>query len=471
MINLLKPIAFALLGIVICNVVIAQEKKAKKPNIIFILADDMGYGDLGSYGQEMIKTPVLDQLAKDGRRYTQFYAGSTVCAPSRASLMTGQHTGRVYIRGNGEVALRQQDTILTQVLKQAGYTNGMVGKWGLGLERTDGAPEKKSWDFFTGFLHHIEGHFQKPDSVWTLYQGQSVKREVDENIYVNELFAKEAVRFIEENKETPFFLYVSFTVPHAELRVPDRYIKPYLDAAGNSLFAPEKEQPAGLHYGSQRYPKAAYAAMVSSMDDYTGWILSKLEELGLTENTLVVFTSDNGTHKEGGRTIEDVMEVFQSTGGFRGVKRDLYEGGIRTPLIVKWPAGIKGGTVSDYPGAFWDILPTFADLAQVKTPHGVNGISFVHELTGGNQTENRPLYWEFNEGGFKQAVRLGDWKAIRFYSEGLPIRTELYNLKNDPFEKFDLESSNPKKVIEMEQLMDQLRTPSEHRFFKMTRSR
>lgn len=443
------------------------QKQDKKPNIIFILADDMGYGDLGSYGQKLIKTPNLDRLAAKGKRYTQFYAGSTVCAPSRASLMTGQHTGQVYIRGNGEVALRQQDVIIPQVLNQAGYTSGMVGKWGLGLEGTTGAPENKNWDFFTGFLHHIEGHFQKPDSVWVLDNGESKKVGIAENIYVNELFAKEALRFIDENKENPFFLYVSFTVPHAELTVPERYLQPYLNADGSSVFSPEKEQPAGLHYGAQPYPKAAYAAMVSSMDDYTGWIMKKLKELGLEENTLVIFSSDNGTHKEGGRTMDDIMQVFESTGGLRGVKRDLYEGGIRTPLIAYWPEHIKAGTESAYIGTFWDLLPTFAELAGTQSPTHIDGVSFKKDLLYGNQKTKRTLYWEFSEGGFKQAVRKGDWKAIRFYKDGKPQKTELYNLVKDRSEQEDRSAIDKNKVKELEGWMDKLRAPSEHQLFEI----
>lgn len=456
--------SWAMFGIILNS---EAQQKSEKPNIIFILADDMGYGDLGSYGQKLIKTPVLDRMADKGKRYTQFYAGSTVCAPSRASLMTGQHTGQVYIRGNGEVALRSQDIIIPEVLKQAGYTNGMVGKWGLGLEGSTGAPENKSWDFFTGFLHHIEGHFQKPDSVWVLNNGKSEKIGIAEDVYVNELFAKEAVRFIEENKANPFFLYVSFTVPHAELTVPKRYMQPYLNADGSSVFSPEKAQPAGLHYGAQPYPKAAYAAMVSSMDDYTGWIMSKLQELGLEENTLVIFTSDNGTHKEGGRTMDDIMEVFESTGGMRGVKRDLYEGGIRTPLIAYWPGHIKAGGESAYVGTFWDLLPTFADLAGVQSPAHIDGVSFKEDLFYGKQKTDRTLYWEFSEGGFKQAVRQGDWKAIRFYKDGKPQKTELYNLAKDKGEKNDKSSSNTRKVKELEGLMDKLRTPSEHQLFEI----
>lgn len=444
------------------------QQQSLPPNIIFILADDLGYGDLGSYGQKRIKTPVLDKLASEGKRYTQFYAGSTVCAPSRASLMTGHHTGRSYIRGNGEIPLRQQDTILSQVLKRAGYTTGMVGKWGLGLPGTAGVPEKKGWDYFSGFLHHREGHFQLNDSIWTIIDGVSTKIPVAPNTYTNELFTQNAIDFIEDNKNNPFFLYVSFTLPHAELKVPDRYLKQYLDSEGNSLFEPEKPQPEGLHYGGQPFPKAAYAAMVSSIDDYTSWILDKLDELGIAENTLVIFASDNGTHREGGRTLKDVSEVFHSSGPLRGVKRDLYEGGIRVPFIVRWPGHIEGGTTSEHLGAFWDVLPTFADLVGEQAPKDIDGLSFLPDLLGRNgQQQHEALYWEFTEGGFKQAVRVGDWKAIRFYNKKEPKRTELYYLKDDVGETTDRAAEFPEKVREMENMMAKQRTSSEHPAFRI----
>ncbi|KAA6430314.1 arylsulfatase [Rufibacter glacialis] len=449
---------------------LAQGKKSSyvKPNIIFILADDMGYGDLGSYGQTKIKTPHLDQLAAGGRRYTQFYAGSTVCAPSRAALMTGQHTGHTYIRGNGEVPLPPTEASLPILLQKSGYRTGMVGKWGLGLKGTTGAPEKQGWDFFTGHLHHLEGHFQQADSLWTLREGKSQRIAVAKDVYLNELFTQEALRFVDDQQKSPFFLYVSYTLPHAELRVPDRYLQPYLTAEGQSVFAPEKAHPAGQHYRAQPFPKAAYAAMVTSIDDYVGQILRKLEERGLTENTLVIFTSDNGTHVEGGRKMEDAMQVFQSSGLLRGVKRDLYEGGIRVPFLVSWKGHVKPGTTSTYLGAFWDILPTFAALAGAPTPAGIDGLSFLPDLLGKKmKKQHEVLYWEFGEGGFKQAVRKGDWKAIRFYKDGRPTRTELYRLDKDLGEKQDLAASNVQKVKEMEALMDQQHTTPQNSLFQI----
>lgn len=445
----------------------AQKKTDKPPNIVFILADDLGYGDVGAYGQKYIKTPNIDAMAKKGMKFTDFYAGSTVCAPSRAALMTGQHTGRTYIRGNGELPLRVQDTILPQRLKQKGYINGMVGKWGLGLEGTEGAPEKKGWDFFIGHLHHVEGHYQQSDSIWKLVKGESKKVAVPKGIYLNELFTTDAVSFIQQNKAKPFFLYVSYTLPHAELVVPQQYMQSYQQTDGNSLFAPEKAHPSGQHYGPQLQPKAAYAAMITSMDDYIGRILHALKQSGIEENTIVIFASDNGTHAEGGRTRTDAFETFQSSGPLKGIKRDLYEGGIRIPFIMQWPARVKSNTTSNFTGAFWDVLPTLGAAAGLVKTEG-DGISFLPALLQqSHQPAHKYLYWEFNEGGFKQAVRQGDWKAIRFYKGTQPDRTELYNLKKDIGEKQNLAAANPKKVAAMEALMDKAHTPSESRLFQI----
>lgn len=445
----------------------AQKKKENLPNVVFIMADDLGYGDVGVYGQRHIKTPNIDALAKRGMKFTDFYAGSTVCAPSRAALMTGRHTGRTYIRGNGELPLRPQDTILPQQLKQKGYVNGMVGKWGLGLEGTTGAPENKGWDFFTGHLHHIEGHYQKNDSVWKLVDGKSKKVGLPKGTFLNELFTNDAISFIDQNKEKPFFLYVSFTLPHAEMVVPQKYLSMYRHADGSSFFEPEKAHPHGQHYGPQPQPKAAYAAMITSMDDYIGRIVAKLKKNGLEKNTIVIFTSDNGTHAEGGRTQKDAMEIFRSSGPLKGMKRDLYEGGIRIPFIVQWQGKIKANTTSNYTGAFWDLLPTFSDVAGVAPASG-NGISFLPTLLNKRQQEQHEyLYWEFYEGGFKQAVRQGEWKAIRFYKGAAPDRTELYNLKSDIGEQNNLADREPQKVALLEALMNKAHTPSQSKLFQI----
>jgi arylsulfatase A-like enzyme len=450
-----------------CLALPARSKKEKLPNIVFILADDLGYGDLGSYGQQKIKTPNLDRLAKEGMRFTNFYAGSTVCAPSRASLMTGQHTGHAYIRGNGELPLRQEDIILPQLLKQKGYVNGMVGKWGLGLQNTTGAPEKKGWDFFVGHLHHVEGHYQQSDSIWKLIDGETKKLAVPKGTYSNEMFTTSAINFIQQNRDRPFFLYVAYTLPHAELGVPKKYLQQYQDKNGNSIFNPEKPHPAGQHYGPQPHPKAAYAAMVTSMDEYIGSILQQLKKEGLDDNTLVIFTSDNGTHVEGGRGMSDAVEFFRSSGPLKGLKRDLYEGGIRVPFLVKWPGHVPPNSTSEFTGAFWDVLPTLAAVTGTKVSN-TDGISLLPALKN-QATKARKdfMYWEFYEKGFKQAIRKGNWKAIRFYRAGKPDHTELYNLAEDMGEKRELSRTYPDKVKELEALMDAAHRPSESKLFQI----
>ncbi len=443
--------------------VVAQKSK---PNIIFILADDLGYGDLGCYGSTQISTPNIDGLAKSGTKFTQFYAGSTVCAPSRASLMTGLHTGHVSIRGNGEVPLASSDSILPQYLHHAGYKNGIVGKWGLGLAGTTGAPENKGWDFFAGLLHHVEGHYQKPDSAWQIMNGKSTKVKIPENQYSNEWFTNQAKTFIKEQQSNPFFLYIAYTLPHAELVVPKNAMLPYLTEEGASKFGPENAHPSGQHYGSQAFPKAAYAAMVSQMDQYIGELIAYLKAQKLYDNTIIVFTSDNGTHKEGGRTKADI-DFFNSSGGLKGAKRDLYEGGIRVPFIVSWKGKVKSGSINNYTGAFWDVLPTFNEIAGVAALPETDGISFVNALKGKKQLVHNTLYWEFYEGGFKQAILQNNWKAIRYYKGTTPTRTELYNLAVDKGETIDIADQNQPLVELLEALMDKERIKSSNPLFQI----
>ncbi len=437
-----------------------------KPNIIFILADDLGYGDLGCYGSTKINTPNIDLLATTGTRFTQFYAGSTVCAPSRASLMTGQHTGHVSIRGNGEVPLAESDSILPQYLHNAGYKNGMVGKWGLGQLETTGVPEKKGWDFFAGLLYHVEGHYQKPDSAWQLLNGKSTKVKIPDGQYSNEWFTNQAKNFISTQKANPFFLYVAYTLPHAELVVPNSSLQQYLSIDGSSKFSPEKAQLPGQHYGPQPFPRAAYAAMVSQMDTYIGQLIAYLKDKNLYNNTIIVFSSDNGTHKEGGRTNADIA-FFNSGAGLRGAKRDLYEGGIRVPFIVSWNRKIKSGSTNSFIGAMWDVLPSLCEIAGVKMQLKTDGISFLASLVGKNQIKHDCLYWEFYEGGFKQAVLKDNWKAIRFYKGTIPVRTELYNIENDFGETNDIALKNESITKEMERLMDRERQASTNPLFQI----
>ncbi|MEN7547181.1 arylsulfatase [Rapidithrix thailandica] len=437
--------------------------KEQSPNIIFILADDMGVGDLGCYGQKHIQTPHIDQMAKEGMRFTQFYAGSTVCAPSRSSLMTGLHTGHAHVRGNGEYPLPEKETTFPQLLQQQGYETAMYGKWGLGLPGTTGVPQKKGWNHFMGHLHHVDAHFQRPDSMWKLNGEQLEKFATPEDSYGNELFTQEGLNFIKrQSKDKPFFLYLSYTVPHAELVVPEKYMKMYLNENNESKFEQEKAWPEGRHYGPQPYPKAAYAAMVSSLDDYVGQVIAQLKAQGLDENTMVIFSSDNGTHVEGGRTREDVA-FFESSAAYKGVKRDMYEGGIHEPFVVRWPGKIKAGVESNHIAAFWDIMPTFVELAGGATPDSIDGISFVPTLLNeGAQEEHEYLYWEFHEQGGKQAVRKGNWKAIRLSVHKNPDNPlELYDLSKDEAEQNNVAEAHPEIVKEMEAIMKDARTENE----------
>jgi arylsulfatase A-like enzyme len=432
---------------------------ARKPSIIFILADDLGYGELGCYGQTRIKTPNLDQLAADGIRFTNFYAGSTVCAPSRCTLMTGLHTGHAFIRGNSTLALRPQDLTVAEFLKLAGYHTGLIGKWGLGNPNTTGVPQKKGFDEFVGYLDQVHAHDYYTDYLWRYdppsdaKPGYDGRMEFPENrggqkgLYMDDLFTKAALNFVNINKPDPlnnyrpFFLYLAYTIPHANNEEGQR--------SGNGM-----QVPSDMPYTDEPWPQAEKnkAAMITRMDADIGRLMDKLKALKIDDNTAVFFTSDNGPHKEGG--VDPAF--FQSAGPFRGIKRDLYEGGIRVPLIVRWPAKIKRGLVSDRVGAFWDFLPTAAAMAQVKPPEPIDGLSLLPALLGKTQTNQHDfLYWEFHERGFQQAVRMGDWKAVCPHA-GQPI--ELYNLKADPAEKENVAQQNPEVVAKIEAYLKTART-------------
>jgi arylsulfatase A-like enzyme len=444
----------------------ALHGQVKKPNIIIILADDLGYGDLGCFGSQIIKTPHLDLLASQGLRLARMYSGSTVCAPSRCALLTGRHTGQAYIRGNGEIPLRPEDKIIPEYLKAAGYTTGLFGKWGLGDINTSGSPEKKGWDFFTGHLHHIEGHYQFPAMTWRL----NAKTRKPERVPLHEFegcasdfFCAEAIRFI-QNQSTgnPFFLFLSIPMPHAELKTTAQNMKRYQDENGKSLFT-EKSFP-GKHYGGQEQPRAAYAAMVSQLDQYVGQIQSILKEKKILDNTLILFSSDNGTHIEGGRTKEDVAWM-NSSGGWRGVKRDLYEGGIRVPTIVSG-MNIPKGQVDSTAYAFWDLLPTLLHFAGIPRPSSLNGVSLKDSWTLGKKLIDRPLYWEFYENGYKQAISLGSWKYIFSIQAQQNSSEELYDLSTDPQENTNTIHLFPAKAKELKAIAARMYTPSIHPAFK-----
>jgi arylsulfatase A-like enzyme len=429
---------------------------AERPNVVLILADDLGYGDLGCYGQKKIRTPNLDRLAKDGVRFTQAYAGSTVCAPSRCALMTGLHTGHCRTRGNGgapggNVPLAPADVCVAEVLQKAGYSTALVGKWGLGEEGSTGVPTKKGFDHFFGYLNQSHAHNYYPDFLWRGEQKVRIDNPQSKtenvaakpNVYAPDLLLEDALKFVDDHKSKPFFLYFATIAPHANNE------KTRATGEGN-------EVPTDAPYRSEDWPQAEKnkAASITRLDADVGKLLAKLDELGIAKNTVVIFSSDNGPHQEGGNKVA----FFDSAGPLRGFKRSLTDGGIRVPAIVRWPGVVKPGTVSDHVWAFWDFLPTVCDLAGVETPKGLDGLSILPTLAGkGEQTRHEFLYWEFHEGGTKQAVRHGDWKAIR-QAPGRPL--ELYDVVADPGEAKDVAAQNPAAVARIEAYLKTARTES-----------
>lgn len=444
--------------------------KKMPPNIIFILADDLGYGDLSCYGQQKFSTPNIDKLAAQGMLFTQHYAGSTVCAPSRSALMTGQHTGHTFIRGNKEVRPEGQyplpDSVLTlaEALRSAGYATGAFGKWGLGYPGSEGDPTNQGFDVFFGYNCQRLGHNYYPYHLWSNRDSVVLKENAGAatGTYAPELIHEKAMAFLEEHKDRPFFLYIPSIIPHAELAAPEEYLDKY-----RGKYLPEKSYKgvdSGPEfrqgpYGSQEHVHAAFAAMIEILDRQVGEIMQKVEDLGIAENTIIIFTSDNGPHQEGGAD----PEYFDSNGPLRGFKRDLYEGGIRVPMIVKWPARVKAGTRTDHISAFWDVFPTLADIVQLPAPSNTDGISFLPILENkpDKQKQHDFLYWEFHERGGRMAVRKGDWKAVRYDITGNPDGPlELYRLSEDVGEDHNVADQFPDVVAEMEELFRTASVPS-----------
>jgi arylsulfatase A-like enzyme len=446
-------------------------KTMDRPNIIYILADDLGYGDLGVYGQKKMKTPNIDKLAAEGMLFTQHYAGSTVCAPSRSALMTGMHTGHTVVRGNygitpeGQFPIPDSTLTIAEVLKKAGYSTGAFGKWGLGYPGSEGDPNKQGFDTFFGYNCQTIGHNYYPYHLWSnqdsivLPENSGKKK----GIYAPNLIHEKTLQFIEENKDRPFFLYVPSIIPHAELVAPEEVHNRF-----RGKFLPEKVYKGTDDgpryklggYGSQPESHAAFAAMISILDQQVGEIVTKITDLGLAENTIIIFTSDNGPHLEGGAD----PDYFNSNGNLKGYKRDLYEGGIRVPMIVKWQKKIKPGSTADHVSAFWDVFPTLAELAGEKETPGLDGISFLPTLLGNTdkQKNHEYLYWEFHEKGGRQAVRMGDWKGVKYnVLENPTAQLELYDLSKDSSEEHNVTSDFPEIVAEMESILEKARTPSE----------
>jgi len=435
----------------------------RRPNIIFILADDLGWGDLGCYGQKKIKTPNLDKLAEEGLRFTSFYAGSTVCAPSRAALMLGQHAGHLRIRGNSPgLTLEADEVTVAQVLKESGYRTGAIGTWGLAAGGSPGVPQLKGFDEWLGYLDNLHAHNYYPDYLWRYdpptdaHPGFDGKLPLSQNAggqqgqYVPDLCTTAALNFVHNNKPEqfnnyrPFFLFLCYIIPHANNELGR--------ATGNGM-----QVPSDAPYTNEPWPQPEKnkAAMITRMDADIGRLMERLRELKQDDNTVIFFTSDNGPHKEGGVN----PKFLESSGPLRGIKRELTEGGIRVPMLARWPGKINSGTASGQAWAFWDVLPTLAAIAGARPPATTDGISMLPTLLGQPQTRQHDfLYWEFHERGFSQAVRMGDWKAIRSGGDG-PL--ELYNLKTDLGEKENVAAKHPDIIAKVEDYLKTARTESE----------
>ncbi len=424
---------------------------ARKPNLIFIIADDLGYGDLGCYGQKTILTPQIDIMASGGMIFTDHYAGSPVCAPSRCALLSGKHTGHALVRGNSEVTFDSQEVTIAKLLKQAGYRTAIIGKWGAGAEAMPGHPEQCGFEEFFGYLQNAHAHNHFPDFLWKNsaqipIRGNVVKVvggggvAIKRTQYAHDLLTAEAIGYVEKNKEVPFFLLLSFTIPHAN----------------NEAGLEGMEVPDDSPYSDKPWPQPQknHAAMITRLDRSVGEIIDTLKRLQIDDDTLVMFSSDNGPHKEGGAD----PAFFQSAGEFKGYKRDMHEGGIRVPLIAYWPGKIAEGSKSNHICALWDLLPTACDLAGVAIPEGIDGISYYPTLAGKSdqQARHANLYWEFHEGGSRQGLRAGDWKLIR--TIGGPV--ELYDLSQDPAEHKNVAAEHPEIVEKLSGQMDSSRAES-----------
>ncbi len=425
---------------------LAPRLTAAPPNVVFIMADDLGVAELGCYGQKLIRTPNVDRMAADGMKFTRFYAGNNVCAPSRCVLMTGKHAGHATVRNNreavkgqeGQYPIRAEDVTIAQLLKGKGYATAAIGKWGLGMFDTAGSPLKHGFDFFYGYNCQRHAHSHYPTYLYRNDQrfdlpGNNGKTG---DTFTQDLFEKEALRFLDANKDRPFFLYLPFIVPHVAVQVPEDSLAEYKGKLGDD---PAYDGKKG--YQPHPAPHAGYAAMVTRMDRSVGRVLDKLKELKLDGNTLVIFTSDNGpTHNVGGAD----STFFHSAGNLRGLKGSMYEGGIRVPFVAYWPGHVKPGTTCDTPFYFPDVLPTLCELTGAEMPKDLDGLSILPTLLGkpGQKTHDF-LYWESPGYGGQQAVQAGDWKAVRQELRKGVIKTELYNLARDPNETTDVASVNP----------------------------
>lgn len=479
--NLSITLGWLLLAAIVCSSAHADRAtQVRPPNIIYILADDLGYGDLSCYGQENFTTPHIDRLAAEGMRFTQHYSGSSVCAPSRSTIMTGLHTGHTPVRGNaevrpeGQVPLPSDIATLPKHLQANGYVTGVFGKWGLGAPGSVGEPLQQGFDRFYGYNCQRQAHHYYPYFLWKDDRREMLWNNfgLERGDYGPSLIQEQVLKFLDTNRDQPFFLFYAHIVPHAEMFAEEDQMakfrgkfgeeKPYRGVDGGPGF-----RKAG--YGSQTEPKAAFAAMVATLDDHVGQIVAKLDQLGLSDDTLIVFSSDNGPHQEAGHR----PEYFRSNGGLRGYKRDLYEGGIRVPFIAKWPGRIGAATESNHVSAQWDLFPTFAEVAGTSIEASIDGVSMLPTLLRtGEQKPHDYLYWEFHESKGRQAIRRGDWKAVRYQVANDPQATpELYNLADDPKEANNLADTHPQALAELTQLMNTARTPSDNPRFNFPAKR
>ncbi|MFR9524522.1 MAG: arylsulfatase [Rikenellaceae bacterium] len=463
----LAAAAVASTGLTSCSENLAPQSK---PNVIFILVDDLGYGDLGCYGQTKFATPNIDKLAASGVLFTQNYAGNTVSAPSRCALMTGQHSGNGDIRGNrelpgeGQLGIAESTLTVAELLKSQGYATGAFGKWGLGSPGSSGDPNNKGFDEFFGYNCQRQAHRYYPEHLWhnqtkVMLEGNEGFKE--KTTFAPDLIQQQALNFIEANKENPFFAYVAIVQPHAEiLAQDDEHFEMYDGAFEETPYISDKP---GANYGdpdfdvkqycSQEKPHATFAAMISQVDEYVGQIMDQLEELGIAENTLVIFSSDNGPHLEGGAD----PDFFNSNGPFSGYKRSMTDGGIRLPLIASWRGVIEEGRTSDHITAFWDFLPTMAQLTNAKAPANTDGISYLPTLLGkGKQQQHDYLYWEH---AGNVAVRMGDWKGIKMKkSKRESGELRLYNITEDIAELNDVAAKNPEIAAQIEAILESAHT-------------
>ena len=439
-----------------------QSGKKRPPNIDLVVADDLGYADLGSYGQKRIRTPNLDRLASEGIRFTSFYSGSPVCAPSRYVLMTGRHGGHAYIRDNKEVSPEGQwpipDSTVTmpELLRERGYATGAFGKWGLGFVGSEGDPNRQGFDLFYGYNCQREAHNFYPTHLWrnerkVMLDGNN--RGLTGRQYSHDLIETEVLRFISDNRDRPFFLFVPFTIPHLALQVPEDSLAEYRGRWEDPAYDGKNG------YLPHPHPRAAYAAMVTRMDRSVGRIMDAIRAAGLDRETIILFTSDDGPTYD--RLGGSDSEFFQSAGIFRGLKGSVYEGGIRVPLIARWPGHIAAGQTSDLPSAFYDLLPTLVEIGGGRMNQNTDGISLLPTLTGrGSQPRHEFLFWDFNGYGGQQAVRYGKWKGVRRDIQKGNRQLELYDLLLDPAEKRNVAAEYPQIVRTIEQIMADNHEPS-----------